>query len=220
MNRHTFASFFACMAAALLLATPAMGQLHNFPVHARSQGPSEGSTWVAASGARGLNDNSGKQNAFGASAGRNIEKVSYAVHAGYVASDIEELTLAASVAVHLLSDDSTPVQVSLQSGLGWINATATVLSFPVGIAIAGRPSGSGTSVRPWVMPRLDMRRQGEVTLGAITVPSSTTTDIGASAGVTITSEGGAGVHLAVDWVNVEGGSPFIVGVGVHFALGR
>ena len=120
MNRHTFAFFFACMAAALLLATPAMGQLYNFPVHARSQGPSEGSTWVAASGARGLNYNSGKQNAFGASAGRNMEKVSYAVHTGFVVSDIEELTLAASVAVHLLSDDSMPVQVSLQSGLGWM----------------------------------------------------------------------------------------------------
>ena len=121
MNRHKFASFFACMAAALLLATPAMGQLHNFPVHARSQGPSEGSTWVAASGAHGLNDNSGKQNAFGASAGRNMEKVSYAVHTGYVASDTEELTLAASVAVHLLSDDSTPVQAEP------VNASETLL---------------------------------------------------------------------------------------------
>ena len=69
------------------------------------------------------------------------------------------------------------------------------------------------------MPRLDMRRQGEFTIGTVTVPSSTTTDIGASAGVSITSESGAGGHFGVDWVNVEGGSPFIISVGGHYVIG-
>ena len=101
MTQHKFVFSFAWIAA-LLIATPAVAQLHNFPVYARGQGPSEGSTFVAVTGARGLNDNSGKQNAFALSAGRGMERVSFAGHAGYVASDTDELTLAASVGVHLL----------------------------------------------------------------------------------------------------------------------
>ena len=223
MNQHKFAFSFAWIAA-LLVATPAVGQLHNFPVYSLGQGPAAGATFVAATFARGLNANSTEQSSFAAAVLRGMEKVSVAGTAGYTASATDELSLAASVAVHLLSDDSTPVQLSLQGGVGWISPAATLLSFPIGIAISGRPSDSGTSVRPWVMPRLDIQRFSEFTavtaVGPITFPSSTRTDIGTSAGVTITGESGIGAHLAVDWVNRAGGSPFGFSLGGHYMVGN
>lgn len=220
MNQHKFAFTFACIAA-LMVATPAVGQLHNFPVQSLPQGPAAGNLFVATQFACGLNDNSFKQNSFAAAVGRSMERVTVAGAAGYVASDTDALTLAASVAVHLLSDDSTPVQVSLQGGLGWIsqeiNATesVTLLNFPIGVAISGRRSDGPVSVRPWVMPRLNLMRMGEIGI----IPSSTEADIGASAGVSFTGESGVGGHVAADWINVEGGSPFGISVGVHYVVG-
>ena len=217
MNQHKSVFSFAWIAA-LLVATPAMGQLLNHPVQALPAGDAAGTTFVAAQSARGLNDNSGKQNSFAAGVGRAMEKVSFMGMAGYVASDTDQLTLGANAAVHLLSDDSTPVQVSLQGGFGWasldvLTESLSIMSFPIGIAIQGRPSGNATTVTPWLMPRLDISR---ASIGGV---STTSTDLGAAAGLSVTSESGADAHLAIDWVNVEGGSPFGFAVGVHFVVG-
>ena len=227
MNQLRFAFSFAWIAA-LLVTTPAVGQLLNHPVHALPQGPAEGATFVAAQFARGLNDDSdnggvlpaAKQNSLGVAVGRGMERVSFAGMAGYIASDTDELTLAASVAVHLLSDDSTPVQVSVQGGVGWASIdlggqSLSTGNFPIGVAVSARPSDSGPSVRPWVMPRLNITKTGDVGI----FPGSTETDIGASGGVSFTSEGGAGAHVAADWVNVESGSTFGFSLGVHYLLG-
>jgi hypothetical protein len=45
-------------------------------------------------------------------------------------------------------------------------------------------------------------------------------DFAVSGGVDFTSVGGFGAHIAADWVNVEGGSPFGMSFGVHYVLGR
>ena len=218
MNQRKFVSSFAWIAA-LLVAAPAMGQLLNHPVQALPLGDAAGTTFVAAQSARGLNDNSGKQNSFAAGVGRAMEKVSFMGMAGYVASDTDKLTLGANAAVHLLSDDSTPVQVSVQGGFGWVSLdvlteSLSIINFPIGVVLQGRPSGSVTTVTPWVMPRLNMSR------ASIAGASTSTTDLGASAGLSVTSESGAGAHLAIDWVNVEGGSPFGLAIGVHYMLGN
>ena len=221
MNQHKFV-FSLAWIAALLVAAPAMGQLVNHPVQALPLGDAAGSTFVAVQYARGLNTNSLKRNSFAAGVGRAMEKVSFMGMAGYVldyglvAGD--EFTLGANVAVHVLSDSNTPVQVSVQGGLGWasidgaVNNT-TILNFPIGIALHGRPSGNATTVTPWVMPRLDISR---ASIGGL---SGTSTNFGASAGVGITSESGAGVHVALDYLNVEGGSPLGFAVGGHYIVG-
>ena len=49
--------------------------------------------------------------------------------------------------------------------------------------------------------------------------STTSSNLGAAAGLSVTSESGAGAHLAIDWVNVEGGSPFGFAIGVHYMVG-
>ena len=77
MTQPKFASFFACLAAALLITTPAMGQLINFPVLALAPGGADGATSIGGGFARGLNDNSGKQSAFGAGIARSMERVSF-----------------------------------------------------------------------------------------------------------------------------------------------
>ena len=74
---------------------------------------------------------------------------------GYVASDTDEVTLGANVAVHLLSDTGA-VQVSIQGGVGWASLnfgteSQTVINLPIGITIQGT---SNESITPWVMPRL------------------------------------------------------------------
>ena len=114
-----------------------------------------------------------------------------------MASDLDELTLGANVAVHLRSDDSTPVQVSVQGGFGWVkfDDPETVTSFPIGVALQGRPSGNATTITPWVMPRLDIQHSSQF--------SSTETNFGAAAGLSVNSEGGADVHLAIDWVHTD-----------------
>ena len=63
------------------------------------------------------------------------------------------------------------------------------------------------------MPRVEFSRVSG------TGDSETETDIGASAGVSFTSESGVGGNLAADWINVEGGSPFGISVGVHYVVG-
>ena len=222
MNQRKFAFSFALLAAQLV-ATPAVGQLLNHPVYALPQGPDAGATILAAQYARGLNDESFKDNSFAVSVLRAMERVTFAASGGYVLDYAlgteSQLSLAGRVAVHLLSDDSTPVQVSVQGGFGWASVDGTpdntsLTSFPIGVAISGRPSDSDTSVRPWVMPRLNIAR---VSVGGLIVSES---DIGAPVGVGFTSESGAGAHMAVDWLNVEGGSPFGFSLGVHYVMGR
>lgn len=216
MNQRKFLFSFAWIAA-LLVAAPATAQLLNHPVTALPMGPAGGARFVAAEYARGLNDNSGKLNSFGAAIGNATERISFAVMGGYITSDVEEVTLALSVAVHLLSDDDAPVQVSLQGGFGWASfdgtpANTSITTYPIGVAIQSRPSDSGASVRPWIMPRLNITRDST---GGV---SNTETDIGVSGGFSFTSEGGMGAHVSADWVNVEGGSPFGFSVGAHYVI--
>ena len=193
MNQHKFASFLACMAAALLLATPAMGQLVNFPVLALPAGDADGATSVGAGWGRGLNDQSGKLNLFGAGFARSMEMVSFGASGGYLRSGVtgvdNEVTLAGSVAYHLPVD--APVSVSIQSGIGWIKFAETVLNFPVGVAISGSTEAGSATLSPWVMPRVQFTRLGGTN-------SSTATDFGASAGVEVLTEGGFGIGLAFD----------------------
>ena len=214
MAQHRLVSSFAWIAA-LLTATPTLGQLLNHPVQALPVGDAAGTThFFGVQWARGLNDDSGEVNSFAAGVGRAMERVSFMAMGGYVASDLDELTLGANVAVHLLSDDSTPVQMSVQGGFGWVkfDDPETVTSFPIGVAFQGRPSGNATTITPWVMPRLDIQHSSQF--------SSTETNFGAAAGLSINSEGTAGVHLAIDWVHTDSFDPIRFAIGVHRMVGN
>ena len=139
MNQHKFVFSFALIVA-LLVATPAMGQLTNFPVLSLAPGSAYGTTSVGTAFGSGVKNNSLEKSVFVARIERGLETVSFGAEVGYIAGDTENLTLAGSIAAHLLSD--SPVQVSLQTGLGWIRQDIltldlTTLHFPIGLSIQG-----------------------------------------------------------------------------------
>lgn len=198
MSRTRFA--FSIAVVALLVATPATGQLTNFPVLALS--PGDGVTSIGAGWGRGLNDDSGKMNAFGVGVRRSMETVSFSVAGGYVldatgADTDGKTTFAGAIAYHLPIDSS--VNVSLQTGIGYISLTETVLNFPVGIAISGNTEAGSMMVSPWIMPRVHFTRVGGTN-------SATATDYGGSAGIRFASEGGFGFGIAADVLMVDDGA--------------
>ena len=216
MTQPKFASYFACLAAALLIATPAAGQLINFPVLAMAPGGADGSTSIGAGFARGLNDNSGKQSAIGAGITRGMEKVSFGVSGGYVMTDTDALTLAGRVGVHLVTEGS--VSVSVQTGLGWQSLTfipddVTILNIPIGVAIRSNNDGP---VSVWTMPRFNIAR---VSAGGV---SNSQKKIGGSAGVQYMTESGLGLGAAIDMQRAEGVGGDVTGVffsaGVSYAI--
>ena len=215
MNQHKFVFSFAWIVA-LLVATPAMGQLANYPVFSLAPGGVYGTTSVGVAFGRGVKNNSLDESVFAARIERGLETVSFGASAGYIASDPYRLTFAGSVAVHLLSD-SWPVQVSLQSGLGWIrqdllNLNLTTLHIPIGLAIQGTGFGN---LRPWVMPRVSFFQSSGNAVGT----SSTATELGGSAGISFTSAVGVALNLSFDYLKVDGGTPYGLSAGLSYILG-
>ncbi len=103
MNRNKFAFSFAWVAA-LLVATPATGQLVGFPVFAVPTGDADGSTAVAAQFTRGLNSDSGENRGFAAYGVRSMEMISFNVAVGYLPGDISEATFGGQVSYKLIGE--------------------------------------------------------------------------------------------------------------------
>ena len=190
---------FSIAVAALLVATPAMGQLLNYPITALPAGDADGATSIGAGWGRGLNEDSGKLNAFGAAVTRAAETVSYQLAGAYVNSS--DIALKGTLAYNALAEN-----IGIQGGIEWKSPDAgTQLNLPIGISFSG---GSG-SVTYSVMPRVQFTRTSGTT-------TTTETDFGASAGIAFVTEGGVGLGLSGDWVS--GTSSILVGAGVYYAL--
>lgn len=214
------------MAASLsfaILSGPqsASAQLASFPDHALPSSGGTPSTWLAASYARGLNDASGEVNGFAGVIGHAGTRVSVMGAGAYLEDDgDDEFTLGGAIGVDLL-DDGSPTQLMLQGGIGWIDIeglsgeTLTVVRFPIGLALK-RPvaAANGGTFTPWIMPRLNVRRSSRDS------GSDTDTHFGASGGASFTSQGGLGVHVALDVLVREDDQPFTLGLGLHYLLGR
>ena len=186
--------------AALLVATPAMGQLTNYPVTVLPAGDADGATSIGAGWGRGLNEDSGKLNAFGAAVTRAAETVSYSVAGAYVNSS--DIALRGTLAYNALAEN-----IGIQGGIEWKSPDAgTQLNLPIGISF----SGGSESVSYSVMPRVQFTRTS--------ASSATTTDtnFGASAGIGFVTEGGVGLGLSGDWVS--GTSSILVGAAVYYQL--
>ena len=205
-----------------LVASPALAQMFGNPVYFS---PKQGvGLTVAADYGRGLNDNSGKTNYFGgrATLGLPMFAITLGGGSGKPSGGDGITTFGADVAVTVIKGPMVPVTLSLQAGVGSykvdLSATSDVQTFhlPIGAALAFNVKSPGASVEPWVAPRLDINRV-KVTSGTVSA-SSTETDIGASGGVNVGLPSGLGFHLALDWVNVEGGAPIMVGAGVHYTI--
>jgi hypothetical protein len=216
MSRTRFA--FSIAVVALLVASPATGQLVNFPVLALS--PADGVTSIGGGWGRGLNADSGELNAFGVGVRRSMEKVSFSIAGGYVldarGADDGKTTFSGALAYHLPLESS--VNLSIQTGIGYISLAETELNFPVGLAITGSTEAGSMMVTPWIMPRVHFTRVGGTN-------SATATDFGASGGIGFATEGGFGFGVAADLLLVDDGaggsnSAFRISVGVNYALGN
>ena len=183
----------------LLVATPAMGQLLNYPITALPAGDADGATSIGAGWGRGLNEDSGKLNAFGAAITRAAETVSYQLAGAYVNSS--DIGLRGTLAYNALAEN-----IGIQGGIEWKSPDAgTQLNLPIGISF----SGGSESVTYSVMPRVQFTRTSGTT-------TTTETDFGASAGIGFMTEGGVGLALSGDWVS--GTSSILVGAAVYYQL--
>ena len=191
---------FSIAVAALLVATPAMGQLLNYPIGALPAGDADGATSIGAGWGRGLNEDSGKLNAFAAGIGRSAETVSYQFAGAYVNSS--DIALRGTLAYNALAEN-----IGIQGGIEWKSPdSGTQMNFPIGISF----SGASESVRYSVMPRVQFTRT------SASSATTTETDFGVSAGIGFATEGGVGLALSGDWVS--GTSSILVGAAVYYQL--
>jgi hypothetical protein len=196
-----------------LLASPALAQMIGNPVYFS---PKQGvGLTIAGDYGRGLNDASTKSNYFGGRATLGLPMFAITVGGGSAKpSDGSSATsFGGDVAVTVVKGPMVPVTVSLQAGAGYSSVgSAKTLHVPAGVALAFNVKSPGASVEPWVAPRVDYVRYKVGTL------STNQTKVGASGGVNIGLPSGLGFHAALDYVNVSGGSPFMVGAGVHYTI--
>jgi hypothetical protein len=197
-------------------AAPAEAQLWFHPDYAVPSAGDTPSTFLAVSYGRGLNDGSGKADAYAVSAGKTGEKVSFMAGIGLVDLGTNEPTIGGAVGVDVVNAGSTTV--SVQGGIGWMSfdfgtVSTTNLKFPLGVALKGSVVTSEATITPWVMPKINIMRSSAD--GA----STTDTDLGASAGLNFNFQGGFGVHTALDIISGDGGESVLFGMGGHYTLG-
>ena len=210
-------SLFTGMGLFLVIAPDAAGQLWFFPDYALPSSDGPPATWVAGTYGRGLNDATGKTDAFGAAVGRTSRRTSFMGAFGYIDEEGGEYTAGGAVAYDLITRGGT--QASIQVGVGWLDLDfldeeVTFLSFPIGFAVKTPIQSGSFTLTPWFMPRVNIVRAS----GA--GESETETDLGVSGGFWVNTVSGFGFHTAIDGLFVDGETPWQLGVGIHFVLGQ
>ena len=197
-----------------LVAVPVEAQLAFFPVDALPSAGDTPATFLGATYGRGVNDGSGKLDAYGAFVGRSGigSRATIAAGVGMIDAAESEWTYGAAIGVDVLPAGSA-AQLSLQSGVGYFSPIDDVssLHIPVGLALKGMIEGPTANVAPWVMPRLSIFRNS---VGDF---SDTATEFGVSGGVAVTLPSGLGFHTSID-VLASDPSQALLGVGVHYMM--
>ena len=216
--------------AALLLAMvaqPATAQLNSMPVLYSPKGGT-GFTLYGDFG-KGMNDESGKNTAFGARAVLGISAISLGVGVGTVNADfggVDENSFQwmGMAAFRILGGGVLPAALSVQAGYGRLapNDTTAEVNIPVGVGVSVSAPIPGFTLELWGAPRFNVRR---VTVNDAT---ETQTGFGLSAGINVGFSIGLGGYVAMDWVSLSdesggdfpliGRSPAILGVGLSFNI--
>ena len=198
------------LGAALVLAAPAGAQLTNIPGPVQTFGAP--ATDITGWWGTGLNDESGKNNGFGAFVNRSGEQLSFGGGAGVVSANGEtEFGAAANVGFALVQGASATV--GLQGGIGWFSpGDLTFLTFPLGVSVSGSVDSGEATIEPWVMPRLNIARLSSSGV------STTSTDFAASGGLNFSFGGAFGAGVAIDAVFADGATPILFGINGSYAL--
>jgi len=195
--------------------TDAQAQLTNMPTYAVPSAYSMPSSFFSVDFGRGLNDISGKQNAFGVAYGRTgiADRVGIVIGADMITYDPDsKFSFGGNVGIDLLGPDAD-VQIGVQGGLGYLSLDTdySTITVPIGVAVKGQEAGESSTFGWWFMPRLNYARYSFAGF------TDSSTDFGASGGASITMSSGFGVHAAIDLLaadeSVWGG-----GIGVHYVI--
>ena len=160
--------------------------------------------------ARGLNNESGKDNYIGGRFVIPFAKASVFAGGGYMACSGCGLSSrgggGAGLAVHLIDGPDQSISLSAQTGFGVTKISGqAVWGIPVGVAIAPR---TGNTVRPWVMPMFLLQNNG----------NETKPGFAAAAGADIALGSAFGIHVGFEVTAISGATPIAAGVGVHYQL--
>ena len=198
------------------LAAPLQAQLTGIVTYAVPVGGEAPATHLSGEFGRGLNDDSGKLNAFAITAGRTGIGGRGSVFVGASMLDADpdseySFGLAGAVGV---SQPTSATQISVQAGVGYMSPVddVTIWTVPVGIALGQSMPQGDNSLNYWVMPRLHMTR---VAISGFDIEMET--DFGASCGLGFTTASGFGVHAGIDLVAADP-NIWTVGAGVHYAI--
>lgn len=215
--------------AASVIASPAMAQLVNFPVHASPNARfAEGnSVGIYGGYGRGLNDDSGKLDSFGGAAVVGFNR--FAIKAG--AASVKDgggpgdskITFGGQVEVGIFKPAESPIAISGFAGYG-LMSDVIKMRVPFGLAIGvAPPMSGGTTVEIWGAARGELSQLDELVLPG----SSSQFGFGASGGVSVSLEMGVSLGVAIDWLSIDladtgsstSGLLFGGFVGYSFALG-
>lgn len=198
------------------LAAPLQAQLTGIVTYAVPVGGEAPATILSGEYGRGLNEESGKLNAFAITAGRTGigGRGSVFVGASMLDADPDSEYSFGLVGAVGVTQPTAPTQISVQAGVGYMSPVddLTIWTVPVGIALGGSMPQGDNSLNYWVMPRLHMTR---VAISGF--DSEMETDFGASGGLGFTTASGFGVHAGIDLVAADP-NIWTVGAGVHYAI--
>jgi hypothetical protein len=131
-----------------------------------------------------------------------------------------DLSVGATVDYRVFGGPLVPLTVTLQGGVGYAKPDAGILPgavsdvtrwhFPVGVGFALTIPNPALAIRPWLAPRLDIVRT------SLDGNGTTDTNFGLSGGIELNLLNGFGAHAAYDAVFVDGGTPGVFGVGLHY----
>jgi hypothetical protein len=207
---RALARFAAAGLVLSLAAKPAIAQLVYNPTYFA---PNPG-TGLTVSGDFGdqVSPSTAKGTSFGARADLGLPMITVGVGLASFKADgvgaASTINFAGTAGYTLMSLPLTGVSVSLHAGVGyWSKSGANQMNVPFGVTLGIKPPSPGVSLEPWVSVR-----------GHYFKPNvgSATTKFGGSAGVNVGLPMGLGFHGAVDYLNISGGAPFTIGVGVHY----
>lgn len=107
-----------------------------------------------------------------------------------------------------------PLSVTLQGGYGRAKVGGVNNShFTAGLGIALNIPNPALAIRPWLAPRLDVRRFSG------SIPTTTDTNFGISGGVDFNLLSGLGFRASYDWVKARSNvKPAIFGLGVAYVF--
>lgn len=211
--QHRAKGFVLALGLLSFTALPASAQMWGFPDYAVPSATAGPSTFLAGTYGRGLNDASGKLDAFGAVVGRTGALLSFMGGVGMVSGGADdEITVGGALGADVVKGESATL--ALQGGVGWMDSGSTTMwRFPVGVAVKGFWESPEATIAPWVFPKVNISRVSNDFL------ENTETDFGTSVGVAFGFASGFGVHTALDVIFAENNEVWTYGIGGHYILG-